>query len=414
MRYSRCSPGRSTAWLGAALGFLMAGAASAQQLPRGGSAYDLPRRGYEPRQIELGPFQIAPELIVSESYDSNIFADDAAKESDFITTIAPTIGIGAEIGKLALRSALFSEIRQYQDNDQEDTTTYGGEIRADYELTPSQSLRFTGSAQRTFEERGAPDEQRGVAQGPAEFNFETLSLSYRYRRNRLGVTVTGEAERIDFLESEESDKDQWLYGGALRLSYLLTPRFDVFAEGRMERRDHDLAIDRSGFNRDTDVTTALFGIGVDITAKVTGEVGLGYFWSSPDDPAFEDNSGFAANGSLTWAVGPRTSLTGFLSREDVSTIQAGASSNVRSRVGVLIQQEVRHNLLVTGNAQVVENSFEGADRDEVVFALGGTVEYFVNRGVSLFGSARYIDRSSDRKADEYDRQIATVGVRLRY
>lgn len=393
---------------------LLAEGAGAQQLPRGFSAYDLPRQGYEPRLIEIGPFQISPQIVASESYDSNIFADEAAKESDLVATVAPTVTVGAEIGKLALRSELFSEFRKYRDNDQEDTTTYGGDLRADYELTPTQSLRFAGSAQRAYEERGAPDEQRAAAQGPAEFNYETLSLSYRYRRNRLGVTVAGEAERINFLESGESDKDLWLYGGSLRTSYLLTPRFDVFAQVGAERRDHDRAVDRSGFNRDTDVTTALVGVGVDIAAKVSGELAFGYFWSSPDDPAFDDNSGFAATGSLTWVVGPRTSLTANVSRRDLATIQAGASSNVQSRAGLLIQQEVRHNLLMTGSAQVVENSFEGASRDQLVFAIAGTVEYFVNRGVSLFGSARHIDRSSDREADEYDRQIVTVGLRLRY
>jgi hypothetical protein len=391
-----------------------AAGAAAQEVPRGWSAYDLPRVGYEPRHIEIGRFVLAPELAISENYDSNVFATHDGEETDFLTLLSPRLRATTAADKLELSTDLFADVRRYRDNDTENTTSYGGAVRGDYQLTPSQRFTFSGLAGQDFEARGAPDEQRGTAQGPAAFDYANVSLGYRYKRNRLGLAASGRVNRVDFLEQEEGDKDLSLFRGALRASYLLTPRFDAFVQTGVDRRDHRLEADRSGRDRDAQVYSVLGGVAVDIAGTVTGEFGAGMFHSTFEDPAFESANGFAMNGSITWAVAQRTSLTASASREDVSTIRASAASNVQTQLGLRIEQEVFHNLLASANVQAVENKFEGSDQTEEVVALGGLLEYFINRGVSVFGSARYITQSADAPTDEYNRYVIAVGARLRY
>ena len=393
---------------------LLAADARAQEVPRGWSAYDLPRVGYEPRRIEIGRFVLEPEVVVNESYNSNVFATNEDPEADFLTVISPRMRITTAADKLSLSSNVFAEAQRYRENDVDNTTSYGGNLRADYLVTPSQSVSMSGLAGRDFEVRGAPDEERGVDQEPAAFNYASVSFGYRYRLNRLGWSATASADNVDFLDEEEADKDLWAYRGALRASYLLSPSFDGFVQAGVQKRDHRLEADRRGRDRDAEVYSLLGGVAVDITGKVTGEFGAGVFRSRFEDPGFEASTGFAMNGSVTWAVGQRTSLTANASREDVSTIRAGASSNVQTRLGLRIEQEVYHNLLVSGTLSSIEDSFEGADRTEQLYGIGGLVEYFVNRGVSVFASARYSTQSADDPTDEYDRYLLSVGARLRY
>src|SRR5262249_29712041 len=81
-------------------------------------------------------------------------------------------------------------------------------------------------------------------------------LLCRLRRPRRKAaptrTVYQQSTFTDGTTASNADRDYDRYFGALRAGYELTPRVKPFIETGVDRRVHDLAIDRSGVRRDSD------------------------------------------------------------------------------------------------------------------------------------------------------------------
>src|SRR3546814_6314246 len=115
---------------------------------------------------------------------------------------------------------------------------------------------------------------------------------------------------------------------------------------------HRLSVDRGGLDRDATTLGFLTGAGLDIGTKWRGEIGVGLFRTNSDDPTLRSFSGFAANGKITWSPDERTAVTADVFRGDVATVQSGAGGRIDTRIGLRLDQEIRHNLLMSLRAGV--------------------------------------------------------------
>ncbi len=52
-----------------------------------------PRPAFDPLGIRLGNFLVFPRLEVTETYNSNVFADPDDEEDDLITVVEPTVSV---------------------------------------------------------------------------------------------------------------------------------------------------------------------------------------------------------------------------------------------------------------------------------------------------------------------------------
>ena len=381
----------------------------AQQAPRGETPSALPRPGFEPRNLRLGGTIIAPELTVGQTYDSNIFAN-SSDEADFITMVAPTIRSTTSSGKLTVDTTTFATYNQFAEHLDQSRPTYGTGFQGVYAASAASSLQAGASYARLVENPADTEQQEEQRSQLFAYDAASAQLSYTYRRNRIGISGRGSLDRTDFVNADENDRDRWGYVGALRGSFLLTPRFSTFLEGYADRIDYD------GSQQDfSDYNTYGFYVGttIDVAAKWFGEVAFGLFYTENDDRNTSNSIQVGARTALTWSISPRTALTGFLFRQQVPTVQAGAA-RIETDAGLSLSQEARHNILIGASVGTSYRQYEGARGDQIAPFVSISGDYLLNRTTSLYSLASFTKNWADQRNDAYDRAVITIGSRFRF
>ena len=391
------------------------GSLTAQEVQRGTSIRKLPRPGYEARQVTLGRIVLSPEIFSDIQYDSNVFAASTDVDDDVVATVRPTLVADYDQGGLQLRSDGYLSLQRYADNDSESSTTFGLGTAAAY--VPDLSSRAGGSLRfdRAVESRADPEATIVRGRHPAKIDSFAAEANYRYRPNRIGFSLQAGASRTNYLPAEDADRDLTSYRGSVRLMARATPRLDLFVEPFVSWRDNDEPVDRSGFDRDSRTVGALAGVAVDIADRWQGQIGVGGFRANPGDPSFRSFSGLSFNGNLDWSPDERTTVSLSLFRGDVATIRGGATGRIDTRVGLQVDQELRHDLLFHAGVAFRRTSYRGtAIRDQNLMSGEVQLEYLLNRHVSLVATVGHADRSADVESDRFKRSYAGLGLRLTY
>lgn len=393
---------------------LAGGSALAQRATSDQSIVNLPRPGYEPKRIRLGQTVISPQLVAGVQYDDNVFADSTNKIDDYLVSISPTISVDRDDGKLRFGADLFGTWRDYLKNEDEAVTTFG--FNADTRYTPSRAHTLSSKVnlQRSFERRGDPEADLSAQRAPAKINILHGELGYQYRPNRIGFSVRGMAEKLDYVPLADADRDVLTYRFAGRIAARVSPRLDVFVEGYVNKRDADTAVDRSGIDRDSTTKGALAGVAIDVADRLTGELGVGVFKVNPQDPALDGFSGFAANGSLSWRPRVRTAITADIFRGDVATIRSGANGRIDTRVNLRVDQEVRHNLLLSGGVGIGGTTYRGVTRSQTLHTAELETTFLVNRNIGITAGAIYSKRTANVAIDEFERWRLQLSTRFLY
>lgn len=400
--------------LAAACGLFLGRAPEAQGVSRIVSPSDLARPGYEPRTIRMGSTVISPQLDVVETYDSNIFADAEGESDDLVTAISPRVRVEAGPERLQLFSEATATHTEFLENSGESRTTYGALVGSRYLMSRASTLQASLSYDRQAESRGDPETELDAEDAIALYDSYGGSFNYAYLRNRIGLGMNGTVRHTDYDMAADSDRDQTESRFAGRTSFLVSPRLGAFLEGYARRRDYEAATDDTGLDRDATTYGFLAGTTIDLTGKLEGEIGVGLFQTDHDDDSLEDFLGLGVRGQLRWSVSPRTLLAATVTREDEGTVLEGATSQIQTTVGVSLEQEVRHNFLLTSSLGVSEREYDGIQRDLTTLDFGLTGELLLNRVSSVVLSAGYSTRFADQAADEYDRLLLTAGFRFRF
>src|SRR3546814_8261422 len=82
----------------------------------------------------------------------------------------------------------------------------------------------------------------------------------------------------------------------------------------------------------------------DLGGKLRGELNVGVFRFDPKDRTLKPYTGLQFAAAMSYAIRPRTAITLDAFRGDVATVRTGALARTDTRIGIGVQQEVRHNL----------------------------------------------------------------------
>src|SRR3546814_2282336 len=93
---------------------------------------------------------------------------------------------------------------------------------------------------------------------------------------------------------------------------------------------------------------------------------------------------------MSYAIRPRTAITLDAFRGDVATVRTGALARTDTRIGIGVQQEVRHNLLFNAGLSWRQTDYRGTS-DQTQRIWGGNVEaeYLLNSHLSIAAMGWY-------------------------
>ncbi|HEX6141491.1 MAG TPA: outer membrane beta-barrel protein [Geminicoccaceae bacterium] len=392
-------------------GLGVAAPAAAQEPDPNVTIRERPRPAFDPLGLRAGNFLILPSLDVSEIYDDNIFADAEDETDDFITLISPRIEATSNFIRHRLGLTLGADIARYLDEDDENYEDIFGAVEGRLDIRRSTFLDAAFDVGLFSEDRDDPEDVE--ADERTEYLRYGGELALNHTFNRLFTRLTGRVAVFDYDDAggiNNDDRDRTDYDALLRLGYIVSPRVNVFTEGRYTIEDRDQDIDDQGFNRDSDGWEVRAGAGVDLTAVLFGEAFVGYRSESFDEPTFEDVDGVSFGIDLTW--NPTTLTTLILSGgSDIeTTTQAGAAGNFQSVVSLSVDHELLRNLLLGATVGYVRDDFDGIDRVDDTISAGTSLTYLINRYFAVEGSYLYSDRSSDFEFEEYSRNQIRLGI----
>ena len=370
-----------------------------------------PRPEYDPLGIRVGSFLVLPEISLKESYTDNAALDENDEQTDFVTQIQPSVQINSDWSRHALGLELGSDIAIHADQSDEDYEDFFA--LGNGRLDVSRQTSVTGTAELRQAHEGRDDPEDADNQKLTDFYRWGAGLALNHQFNRIGVTVGGKAERNDFNDAADDDRDATIYDFLVRTSYDLSPRLDLFVEGRYNVEDRDENVDDAGIKRDTDGYEARFGASVDVTSVLFGEAFVGYRVQQFDDNDFDDETGLSFGLDMNWNPTLLTTV-GFSGQRDFRpTNQAGAASNFRTQFGVTVDHELLRNMIIGAEATYLNDNFRGDDREDDTYLLGLNLTYWLNRNLSIGGGYDYSKRNSNQAGQDFEANTVSIGLTAR-
>lgn len=369
-----------------------------------------PNPAYDPINIRAGSFLIAPELQVSSLYTDNVGFEEEDEDSDFSTLIEPSVGVQSNWSVHSLAFEAGGEFSIHQQEDDEDYQDAFARSDLQLEISRRQAFGLGLEARKTHVSRDDPEDV-GENELTDVFRYAATGV-WQQNFNRVNFRESIEVEHRDFKDGED-DQDDITYDFSLRAGYVLSPRIQVFTEGRYNIDDRIQNVDDDGFERDSDGYEIRVGSSVDITSLLFGEAFAGYRTQRFDDDNFGNETGVSFGANLSWNPTLLTSLNLTASRDFEATDEAGAASNFTTSIQLTVDHELLRNVIVSGNGFYENDDFRGDDRKEDAYGAGVGVEYLLNRNVALNAGYDFSKRDSNVAGESFEANIVQIGLTLR-
>lgn len=219
----------------------------------------------------------------------------------------------------------------------------------------------------------------------------SLGLEKDVGKMRFGVT--GGVIHDNYSDAELSgggslsqrDRNSTLLLTTLRGGYEISPALTPFAEVEFGRRNYELRLDSSGFERSATRFGARAGFELDMGEKLSGEVSAGWLTEDFDDDRLRAITTPTINADFRWSPerGTVVGLNALTTIEDTTT--AGASGSVLYAARLSVDREIRANL--TGYAALgaaLRDYAETDEHDTTLIAEAG-LTWWLNRYAGLTG-----------------------------
>lgn len=399
---------------GGVVAILPPGAALAQEIGSTAPRVFADDAEYASRAKEYGNFRLIAGGEARIAFDDNVFAEPVGGASDAVMRVSPYAEISHDGGQLSLRLRGSLDIRRYASETSENSEAASVQLQTGLALGQGQELSSQASWDRTVEDRGDPEARSQLLLGPRRFDIFTGGLAYRRTSTRFLVNLEANAQKVDARDTIDADRDYTSYFGQAGFGLRPGGPFYVIVSGFANRREFRLEEIVPGVDRDSTTYGGRLGMQFADGGVFEGRIAAGVFKFDPDASAQNTRTGFSLDGSVTYRPRRRTAVSLELFKGDVASFRGGASARTDTRIGLRLEQEMRHNFLgrITGGYQ--RSDFFGSGQQERTWRWGGEVEYVVRRNASLVASMQFSTRDSDIALEEFERFSAGVGVRFRF
>lgn len=396
-------------------------------VPERQSVLQRPRSDYDPVGARIGDFFLYPSGEVEEFWNSNIFASDGHEKGDFYTSMRPGVSLLSDWGSSALNFLANGEIRRYASQVDENQTNYSLVSNGRLDILHGEYLSGAIGYQNAHVDRTSPNSVPTQLH-PTEYQETSGLLKFDRERGILGLQANAGVDYYTYdnvLTSSgvllhENDLNRVEIHGGPRLSYEIIPGYHAFIAGAANSRIYQSTFDHSGIKRsshgfETDVGTAF-----QITPVINGEAFIGYIQQNYDDSRVSSIHSPGFGGNLLWNVTQSTSIRAKVSRtvQEVdffgTTASATVTSFLETQGAISVEQEVLHNILLSGGASLTSEDFQGTKRTDNIAEGDLGLTYLLNRMWRAGLDVSYQSRTSNVSGVSYNQALIGAKLRLQY
>lgn len=375
---------------------------------------------FAPAGIRRGSFILFPEAEISVAALDNLFRSSSNVRRDVMLDVRPTMRMASAWNRHALEFRATGLSTFHNRFPSEDTRAYGFEIRGRLDLTRRTNVEAFAGHDLTQEARGSvnPTSRAGDR---ADIATNRAGVTFNHRFNRLSVQLRGTLTESDYSPTDDGtgltldnrERDNTVKEVALRGSWRFKPALSVFSEVAFNQREY-AALPGDGISRDSTGERVRFGVSLGDTGRIwRGEASIGHGRQQFEDSRLPEISGIIVDANLAWRLSGITSLL-FTARSEVGeSSEAGSGGSLSRTAGVELRHEFQRRLIGTAGLRYTHATYEGVDLTEREVAALASLEYYVNREVTLFGRYQHIDFEATERARNYNADELRIGMRIR-
>jgi hypothetical protein len=374
---------------------------------------------FGPVGIRAGSFVLRPAIEVMTGYDTNPARRAVAAKGSTQLTVAPELLARSDWERHQLDIAIHGNYNYYPEVRFADRPNVDARANGRIDVTRDTRIDVEGRYVLSTDYPGSPNIAADFAKLPIYTDVgATLGVGQRF--NRFDLSLKGTIDRIDWQNSlltdgstsSNADRDYNQYGAQLRGGYEITPGVKPFAEVDADTRIHDLAIDRTGADRDSNGLAAKVGTAFEFTRTLTGEISVGYLTRLYQDPNLPDVRAPLLDASLIWAATGLTTIK-FAARTAVDeSVLPDVSGVLHHDNGIEISHALRRWLITTVKFGYGIDDYIGSIRQDHRYLASLGVAYKLNRDLWLKSELRQEWLVSNIPLSNYAATIALIGLRL--
>lgn len=385
--------------------------AFAQEVEDRVSVQDRPREEYDPLGTRFGGFTLHASVGLNATHNSNVYASETNEQDDLIFTLTPRARLESNWSRHGLTLEGGAAIDRYNDVDDEDAETYY--VGAIGRIDIGSDTQVSGVARyaKEVEPRTNPDALVLLGSEPVEYTRRELGVTAQQTFNRVRLRGTLANFEYDYddagvVDQDFRDMEENRFTG--RVEVAVTPRIGWILEGSTDEREYDNAP-----TLNSDGTTLLTGISVNLTDLMRGEVTFGQFERNYDSGLDVEGTAIATN--LEWYITRLTTLSFAAAQRGEESGAFTAVPYTATDYSVRVDHELQRNIILTAGVAFGDRDYEIIDRDDEFFSGDVGVDYIMNRRVAFNLRYRHEELESNgvNRYRDFDQDVISAGVSLR-
>lgn len=359
--------------------------------------------------VPVGPFRASGDVTASLKYDSNLFSRPAASSS-LIETLGVGVGLKARKGPSEVVLGYDGEYGNVNDSSVDNYDDH--EVSVSGQWKPASRHRFNarGFYSSKHDPRGSDDTR--IQATPNEWHDKGIVGAYEFGsesskgRFKLDAGYHDKNYTNNRVTTSALDLKQTRIGATF--FWRVAPKTSVLVEARRSRDNYVTAL------RDSDLTDVLAGVTWTATGKTSGTLKLGYSKRDFDaSTGLQDQSGAIWEGTVTWKPRSYSVFDLSLGRGIDNATAAGDAAITNSRIALAWRHKWDAHWNSKLNLGYTESDYaNAANRLDKQVQYGASLDYLLNRRLTLSAGYQRTDKDTNAAGFEYLRDLVTLSARF--
>lgn len=386
----------------------------AEEAPNGLDSYMLTGDSDHRAVQFLSSFMLYPSLEVSERYDDNITLSEQNAQSDWITTVEPSLDIRSNWTRHAIRALLSFEHHYYADHRDETYDNASGLFEGTLDIGTDLKLNgFTRYEDHHLDRYSLFTSNQNDWIHRKDWNYGA-ELAYDNSESPLTARVKAEQTQMDFQATRSDngrDSDRTVTRIEPRISYQLSPDVAVFVQPAYQSTHFKESRDAAGRDKDNFIAEFMGGVSVSSPNLWHVEIAIGQQGVYFDEASYKDDWVTSIRTRLLWTPTEQLALGAQAFREIIVSDRLINEEIIATGSHMEMRYAMSEAVAVNLNGGYYNAAFERSARKDDNWLWGGGAEYSFNPNLKASTDYTYRTRDSNLPNASFDNNIVTVALK---